>query len=229
MNEELDKKLCTDFPLLYRDRRANMKHTCMCWGFPGTGWHDLIRDLSSKLEPLIAKERETSQYCFCGCKKDEHENGTGKCSHVDVLPFMIHRNYTTGYNPNDFNTKHWRFYYRWVIKDWILNKTNRFLRFLSKFGVNYKKHCDCTGFDPSHPVAVQVKEKFGQLRFYLSSESDEMSEYIREAEDRSAITCEECGEPGITRTDLSWHLTLCDKHYTPPKEENYDHIVPTVL
>lgn len=154
MNEELDKKLCTDFPLLYRDRRANMKRTCMCWGFPGTGWHDLIRDLSSKLEPLIAKERETSQYCFCGCKKDEHENGTGKCSHVTVLPFMMRLSWP--YHQNVCNKKSWRFYHAWLV-----NKTNRFLRFLSKFGINQKRRCDCTGFDPSHPVAVQVKEKFG--------------------------------------------------------------------
>lgn len=30
-----------------------MDRTCMCWGFPGDGWHALIRALSEKLEGAI--------------------------------------------------------------------------------------------------------------------------------------------------------------------------------
>lgn len=54
MKAELDAALCRDFPLLYRDRRAPMSQTCMCWGFPGDGWEPLIRRLSEKLEAVIA-------------------------------------------------------------------------------------------------------------------------------------------------------------------------------
>ncbi len=53
MKNELDERLCAEFPLLYRDRQASMQETCMCWGFPGDGWFGIIYDLSSKLEPLI--------------------------------------------------------------------------------------------------------------------------------------------------------------------------------
>ena len=57
--------------------------------------------------------------------------------------------------------------------------------------------------------AVQVKEKFGTLRFYMSAETDEMEDAIREAERLSAITCEYCGKPGSLRTK-GWLFTLCD-------------------
>lgn len=54
MKPELDKQLCDKFPILYRDRRASMYETCMCWGFPGSGWFNLIHDLSQKLEAIAA-------------------------------------------------------------------------------------------------------------------------------------------------------------------------------
>lgn len=56
----------------------------------------------------------------------------------------------------------------------------------------------------------QCKEKFGTLRFYMTSETDEMEKLISEAESASAKTCEYCGKPGTLRTK-GWCFTLCDK------------------
>jgi hypothetical protein len=57
--------------------------------------------------------------------------------------------------------------------------------------------------------AMQVKEKFGGLRFYLAGgASHEVWDLIEEAELRSESICEECGDPGETR-ELSWVRTLC--------------------
>ena len=61
------------------------------------------------------------------------------------------------------------------------------------------------------PVAVQVKEKFGGLRFYVQAATDKHYQYISFAESMSYRTCEECGAPGKTYTD-GWHTTLCDIH-----------------
>lgn len=62
MNEKLDKELVKTFPLLYKDRRANMRETCMCWGFEcGDGWFKLIWDLSAKLESEINKLKEKNE------------------------------------------------------------------------------------------------------------------------------------------------------------------------
>jgi hypothetical protein len=61
------------------------------------------------------------------------------------------------------------------------------------------------------PVASQVKEKFGGLRFYVNGATDKHWNYISIAENFSYRTCEECGSPGKTYTD-GWHRTLCDIH-----------------
>lgn len=60
-----------------------------------------------------------------------------------------------------------------------------------------------------HPRAVQVKEKFGGLRFYMTSETSEMSNLINEAENKSYETCEICGKEGKPN-EKGWVTTLCD-------------------
>ena len=45
----------------------------------------------------------------------------------------------------------------------------------------------------NQPKAVQVKQKFGTLRFYMVNETDEMRDLIREAERRSKSICHLCG------------------------------------
>lgn len=61
------------------------------------------------------------------------------------------------------------------------------------------------------PVASQVKEKFGGLRFYVQAATDKHYNYINFAESMSYHTCEECGAPGKRYTE-GWHRTLCDIH-----------------
>lgn len=57
---------------------------------------------------------------------------------------------------------------------------------------------------------VQIKEKFGTLRFYTSPSFDKIEEFIQDAEDVSAVTCEYCGQPGKIRGD-KWIRVLCDQ------------------
>jgi len=56
--------------------------------------------------------------------------------------------------------------------------------------------------------ASTVKEKFGGLRFYMTSETDEMAKAIRTAERKSYKTCEMCGKPGKPNP-VGWISTLC--------------------
>jgi hypothetical protein len=58
---------------------------------------------------------------------------------------------------------------------------------------------------------LQVKEKFGTLRFYVSHHTDEIDERINSAEVESAHICEICGQSG-SLVDLK---TRCDKHRLP--------------
>ena len=59
---------------------------------------------------------------------------------------------------------------------------------------------------------VQIKEKFGGLRFYVSHGNEEIHTLIQEAEELSFKTCEVCGEPGQLRGG-GWLKTLCGKHH----------------
>ena len=73
------------------------------------------------------------------------------------------------------------------------------------------------------PVAVQVKEKYGGLRFYVRAATDKHYQYITFAESMSYRTCGECGAPGKTYTD-GWHMTLCDIHAAMNgREQQYEY------
>ena len=61
-----------------------------------------------------------------------------------------------------------------------------------------------------YPCASQVKEKFGTLRFYMTSYTKQMDKAIGEAERKSAITCELCGKKGKLNKE-GWITCLCTK------------------
>jgi len=58
--------------------------------------------------------------------------------------------------------------------------------------------------------AVQVKEKFGTLRFYVDGGREPVVALIDAAEQASARTCEDCGRHGTMR-EGGWIRTLCDE------------------
>lgn len=61
-----------------------------------------------------------------------------------------------------------------------------------------------------HKIQVfQCKEKFGTLRFYTNYAPEELDNLINEAERKSAVTCENCGEPGTLHHRNYWLKTLC--------------------
>lgn len=59
--------------------------------------------------------------------------------------------------------------------------------------------------------AVQVKEKFGGLRFYTSGADEYVTGAVAMAESLSFAICETCGKPAQPRQG-GWIQTLCDEH-----------------
>jgi len=57
--------------------------------------------------------------------------------------------------------------------------------------------------------AVQVKEKYGTLRFYTNVYDDRINSLTGFAESMSACTCEDCGSPGSPDPG-GWIKTRCD-------------------
>jgi len=78
---------------------------------------------------------------------------------------------------------------------------------------------------------LQVKEKFGGLRFYTGGGSAKLVTMIATAEALSVRTCEECGKPGRTVAPHGWVRTLCYEHSQTPapvKRIDIDEPGPTV-
>ncbi len=58
---------------------------------------------------------------------------------------------------------------------------------------------------------LQIKEKFGTLRFYINGGNDKIYKLIEEAEAESGKICEHCGSREDVTTEGDWILTLCNK------------------
>lgn len=56
---------------------------------------------------------------------------------------------------------------------------------------------------------VQIKEKFGSLRFYTNWVTEGIDEVIRQYENLSERTCIHCGEPA-TKISTGWISPWCD-------------------
>jgi hypothetical protein len=67
------------------------------------------------------------------------------------------------------------------------------------------------------PEVVQVKEKFGGLRFYIGETPENhwhpICDIISAAEKKSYETCEVCGLPGKPNKE-GWIRTTCPEHVT---------------
>lgn len=216
MEPELQDKLFKDFPLLYGDRTKPMTQTAMCWGIDtGDGWYDLIRQLSVELEPHIQKildENPNLSCGWCSCEKDRHigcrTDNPGKCLAIIKSPTKWRWFREPSMSSTNFIVKRFQ-----KIRIWIAGLANRFMRRAS-----YRlTRCHCEKYDAHIPRASQVKEKFGGLRFYMTMATDEMFDFIEEAESKSTTICEVCGEPGKTFND-GWMVTLCENHKDSPRD-----------
>lgn len=69
--------------------------------------------------------------------------------------------------------------------------------------------------------AVQVKEKFGGLRFYVNSAPSAVHDLINAAEDESFQTCEGCGTmEGVETGGKYWIKTYCSACRAPAAKED---------
>lgn len=60
---------------------------------------------------------------------------------------------------------------------------------------------------------LQIKEKFGSLRFYYAPASDEIDEIISKYECLSAHICASCGKPDVPQTKNGWIYPICRDCY----------------
>ncbi len=65
---------------------------------------------------------------------------------------------------------------------------------------------------PGYEIS-QIKQKYGQLRYYANFINDEDFQLIFEAEKKSTTTCEACGNTGVLRDVEGYKVILCDEHF----------------
>ena len=172
MKRELDEALCAKYPLIFKDRHADMRTTAMCWGLEcGDGWYNIIDVL-------------------CGLLTSEYRGAKSRYEYIK----------------DKVDQPQWEGSKKIITQEQIDEAKAKLDEETLKV-----------------PVASQVKEKFGGLRFYVQAATDKHYSYITFAESMSYRTCEECGAPGKTYTD-GWHRTMCDIHAAMAgREEEYEY------
>lgn len=158
--EDLDKKIVEKYPLIFKNRYADMKVTAMCWGLCiSKGWYPLVDALCAQLYSKYNSKKST---------------------------------------------------YEWLQKSVGEPRYNGEL-YTQQEADEAKKEMDIAAAEI--PVASQVKEKFGGLRFYVECASKEQHEVIDFAERMSYYICEECGSmKDVQNWNLGWVATLCKDH-----------------
>lgn len=73
---------------------------------------------------------------------------------------------------------------------------------------------------PNTVYVYQVKEKFGGLRFYTNSLTEEEYKIVDEVCKLSEKTCESCGKEGYIDENESWLTCLCDECRKEYSEDN---------
>jgi len=76
MRQELDEKLCKDYPKIFANRHEDMKTTAMCWGFEcSDGWYPLINLLCREIQWHIDKNAKEGTTQFVASQVKEKYGG----------------------------------------------------------------------------------------------------------------------------------------------------------
>lgn len=181
MKHELDDFLVKKYPKIFRNRHGDMRETLMCWGF------EVGDGWFNIIDALCANIQS-------------HVNHSRK-ERARTLRF---NRALARAKKGDMNGlfNYYNFGRKQTLSDYTVSSALAALEKGTELKVPHACH---------QVIAVQVKEKFGTLRFYY----DGGDEYVRAldnmAESMSARTCEVCGNPGKVYRD-GWHSTLCPTH-----------------
>lgn len=209
MTPEHDQQLCKRFPVLYQDRHSPMSQTCMCWGFDcGDGWFDILYQLSLAIEEELGYSWLQSRlFLFKKSASRRWNDLIYRLSPVRQRKYRLEGKGTKE-SPYSQVLDH-EDPPRWDerIVQFLFGKTEKIGNFKTeRLGLKRLRWDPFTGFS-----VLQVKEKFGTLRFYTNGSTKTIDRCIRLAENLSAITCEECGAPGNIGASGYWYSTRCAK------------------
>lgn len=95
--------------------------------------------------------------------------------------------------------------------EWGFECGDGWFHLLDELCTHVQKHVDQQGI--KQVVARQVKQKYGELRFYHSYGDDVVDLMVQNAEALSVQICEKCGRPGArVESSNSWLQIRCAEH-----------------
>lgn len=194
-HKKFEKLIFRRFKSMYRQHKLDMSQTCMCWGLShGNGWHNLIWKLSEDIKRELKNDPDTKRR------------------------YHVMKEIAT--STSEDTDKYGRFKYETVFKARFLAVAKLYAFFARKFSADYTP--------PTYEVCdrafavVQVKEKFGTLRYYTQGYyNDKIERLIGEAEKKSEQVCESCGRD-TGESNLkggSWVYNMCDECWHKFKTE----------
>ena len=214
MKQDFSSKLQSLYPsLFHKDSDGNtMEPSCGAWVPPG--WEHLVTQLCHSIDSHVQNDEKLTQkyktwfsiknYLYLKLIVPVHN-----VVHNIIDPYRQYR------SDADKNRKY--YYIRPEISKLVKEKHPYRLTLLnweallfSKFRPRYKWHREKI----AEVKIAQVKEKFGELRFYYDGGDDKISGMVRFAEALSAKTCEESGEVGSLckkGKGMNWYRTLSPK------------------
>ena len=180
MKQTLDKLLCEKYPKMLVNRDKSMMETCMCWGFEcGEGWFNILDQLMGNIQHHIDWKEKQHNWAV----KYNEMAQAGKSGNIKLFADLVAEEYA------DKPT---------IGADYIRERCEEMIKNPLR---------DVPELVPQVTLD-QVKEKFGTLRFYYTGGDEYIDGLVSMAESMSAVTCEECGNPG-TQTDGGWIKTIC--------------------
>jgi hypothetical protein len=187
MKKELQEQLFKKYPKIFQQKDLSPKQTAMCWGIEtGDGWYQLIDGLCHHLQ-----------------FNTDHNNNkfiVKNRFYRVVLP-LIDSVINAIPCPLNLETFNYKYPILAKIKYFLSRKYTRFYGKIEKIRVE--------GNEYPQVQAIQVKEKYGGLRFYATGCSREQHAAISFAESWSYNICEKCGSTKDVSQTEGWIRTLC--------------------
>lgn len=200
MNEQHTKKLINKYPKIFAGVNKPPTESLMCFGFEcGDGWYAILDALCHNIQYHIDNPPWVPENVVIRVLKRAWNQTVWNWIIFPIGSFFLTRNNARVSCPIYPNPKYDE-------KKW---KLWRKLQDTFCYQLKFKK----PNITIPQVVAVQVKEKFGTLRFYYDGGDRTVQDLVNLAESMSARTCEICGatDDSVHMSKTGWVTVRCER------------------
>ena len=197
--ENFEQHLMQKYPdLFYKNESGKLECPCGAWVPPG--WEKTVDDLCGAI----------TQYTKC-TQRSSREIANNAYYFWKACASVI----------NWCHIKFCKVFPK--LNKWEYNKP--VFAFIEKFRKRYRKYIKYSWVNPPAVKIDQIKEKFGELRFYYSGGDEQVAGMVRMAEYLCNQTCEATGKPGVLCVRGGWYKTLSPELLKEGTCEGYEPVI----